>query len=131
MDTTTMVIVAVLLVIGGLTAFYYYRKRNLVKLFNEVYMASMQAPKKQKKSFLLLMFKESVAYSKKNPSGMDKLNNPKYLQVQLVQMSTILKDPSKVQDKKMKQALHLLDDYLKWENARTAEKKQANQSKAS
>ncbi|PAB61131.1 hypothetical protein [Anaeromicrobium sediminis] len=120
MDITTVYTVGAVLILGiGVTiAFYHYRKRNLEKLFNHVYETAKQIPKQKKNSFLLLMFKESLSASKhksNTTSIAGKLNNPKYLEVQLVQMSRILKDTSKVQDKTIKKSLHLLKDYQAWE----------------
>lgn len=72
------------------------------------------------------MFKESVLASKnksKQSSFTSKLQNPKYLQVQLVQMSSILKDPSKVEDKVMKRALTLFKSYQQWEKEKNEKAK--------
>ncbi len=54
-------------------------------------------------------------YKKKEKSSMDRLQNPKYLEVQLMQMSKILKDTSNVQDKAIKRSLALMNEYLTWE----------------
>ncbi|MTI69674.1 MAG: hypothetical protein FH751_05390 [Firmicutes bacterium] len=125
MDIKFIVGAILILVIGVTIAFYYYRKRNLEKLFNQVYESSKQIPKQKKNSFLLLMFKESLSSSRKSnkTSISAKLNNPKYLEVQLVQMSRILKDSSKTQDKTIKRALTLLKDYKKWEKEKTTKDK--------
>lgn len=112
-------------VVGGII-FYRKRKKSLDEFFGQIYLDSKQIPKQKKNSFLLLMFKESVSASKKKgdmSSFANKIQNPKYLNVQLIQMATILKDPSKVKDKKMKKALTLYDSYLKWEKIKIAESK--------
>ncbi|MTI65669.1 MAG: hypothetical protein FH753_03625 [Firmicutes bacterium] len=125
MDIKFIVGAILILVIGVTIVFYYYRKRNLEKLFNQVYESSKQIPKQKKNSFLLLMFKESLSSSRKSnkTSISAKLNNPKYLEVQLVQMSRILKNSSKTQDKTIKRALTLLKDYKKWEKQKTTKDK--------
>lgn len=136
MDVTSMVTIGVVLIlgIGGAVAFYFYRKRNIVNLFNHVYDASRQVPKSKKNSFLLFMFKESITSSKKKSkkaTSPAKLNNPKYLEIQMMQMAHILKDSSKVKDKSIKRALNLLTEYLKWEKAKYAKAKELSQEKAS
>ena len=136
MDITSIITVGAILSAGaGLgVAFYHYRKRNVDKFFNQVYDQTKQIPKQKKNSFLLLIFKESLSASKNksNPSAFaNKLQNPKFLEVQLIQMSNILKDRSNVQDKTMKRALSLLDHYHGWEKAKQAKEKQVIQEKAS
>src|SRR5690606_3441462 len=113
MDITKVFIVGVILslIVGLGAAFYYYRKRNLEKFFNQVYEAAKQVPKQKKNSFLLLMFNESLSASKNksnSTSFTSKFNNPKYLEIQLLQMSKILKDSSNVKDKVIKRSLSLL-----------------------
>ncbi|SHJ64898.1 hypothetical protein SAMN02745975_02556 [Geosporobacter subterraneus DSM 17957] len=136
MDITSMFTVGAVLSLGigaGVT-FYYYRKRNIEKFFNQVYEQTKQVPKQKKNSFLLLMFKETLSASakKSDPSSFaGKFQNPKYLDIQLVQMSQILKDSSKVQDKIIKRALNLLSQYQAWEKAKMAEDKKVVESKAS
>ncbi|GAU76798.1 hypothetical protein [Fusibacter sp. 3D3] len=136
MSTTSMIIIGVILVlaIGGAFALYQYQKKNLEKLFTQVYETSKQVPKQKKNSFQLLMFKEamsaSLKKSKKAPSS-NPLNNPKYIEIQMMHMSRILKDTSSVKDKKVKRALRLLKDYQAWETAQNAKNKQASQSKSS
>jgi len=126
MSVTTWVIVGSVLtatIVGGVV-FYRHRKKGLDELFNQVYFQSKQMPKKKKNSFLLLMFKETVSTSKKKgdmSSFAHKIQNPKYLNVQLIQMGTILKDPSKIKDKKIKRALTLYNSYLNWEKAKNSE----------
>lgn len=120
MENLGLIILGVLLVVGVGVVFYlsYNRKRNLDKLFEQVSEAVKTIPKQKKNNFLLFMFKDSMsAASKKSkkPSALEKNISPKQLDIQLIQMSTILKDRSKVTDKKTKNALKLLDDYLAWE----------------
>ncbi len=133
LSTGLIIGVIVLLIVAG-GVFYYYKKRNLEQLFNQLHQESKQLPKKKKNSFLLLMFKESLSTpikKSKQASHSNKLRNPKYLQVQLVQMSKILKDTSKVEDKTIKRALKLLDSYKEWEKAKIAKSREEVQSKAS
>jgi len=128
------VVAILVLVVGAGAAFYYYRKRNLEKFFNQIYEESKQVPKQKKNSFLLLMFKESLSASKKKSDKSafaSRLKNPKYLNIQLVQMSRILKDTSNVQDKTIKKSLNLLSAYQTWEKAKVAKEKKVIQEKAS
>ncbi|MFZ5969341.1 MAG: hypothetical protein ACOYVK_19455 [Bacillota bacterium] len=136
MGNTSMLIVGTIISLGvGIGfAFYYYRKRNLEKFFNQVYEETKKVPKQKKTSFLLLIFKESLSASinKTNPSSFaSKLQNPKYLDIQLVQMANILKDSSKVQDKLIKRSLDLLSHYQAWEKAKVAKDQNMIQGKAS
>ena len=137
MNTTSMVIwgLVICVTIGALVALNYYRKKNIEKLFEQVYESAKQVPKQKKNSFLLLMFKESLASAKKkkknkSKTGLEQLNNPKYLEIQLMQMSSILKDTSKVQDKTVKSALTMLNDYLVWEKAKNSQTKQPTKKAA-
>lgn len=128
------VVIILALVIGAGAVFYYYKKRNLEKFFNQIYEEAKQVPKQKKNSFLLLMFKESVSASKNKSNSStlaSKLKNPKYLNIQLVQMSRILKDTSNVEDKTIKKALNLLKVYQTWEKEKIAKNKKAVESKAS
>lgn len=114
------------MLVVGFFVLNHYQKKNIEKLFTEVFEASKQVPKQKKNSFLLLLFKESLSTKKsKQKEQLSKLNNPKYLEIQLLQMSNILKDTSNVKDKKMKQSIRLLEDYLKWEKANKGAKKAA------
>ena len=117
MDSTMVTIgIVVCIVIAGAVALFFYKKKTLTQLFSQVYESSRQVPKQKKNSFLLFMFKESIMSSKKKTkSSPAKLNNPKYIEMQMLQMTRVLKDPSKVEDKNMKKALQLLSDYQKWE----------------
>jgi len=122
--------VTIALLIGGAYFFVRYRKTKLEELFIQVYETSKQVPKQKKNSFLLLMFKEAMSAKKKSDNIMTKLNNKKYLEAQMVKMTHILKDPSKVKDKNMKKALHVLKDYHVWEKEKKTLNK-ASKQKAS
>jgi len=135
MESTTMIIIGVVIAlgIGAFFAVNHYKKKNMTQLFEQVYQSSRQVPKQKKNSFLLLMFKETMASSfnkKKTQTSVSKLNNPKYLEIQMMQMSKILKDSSNVQDKATKRALVLLKEYQAWEIEQKAKAKQAAQEKA-
>jgi len=135
MNNTTIIIVGTILVLAGLgAAYFYYRKQQLEKFFNEVFEAAKQAPKQKKNSFLLFMFKESLAASKNKKDATSlasKFNNKKYVEIQLIQMSNILKDTSKVEDKTVKRALDLLSSYQKWEHTKLENAKKEGPAKAS
>lgn len=135
MDLTNWIIVGVIAAIGvaATVALIHYKKKNVEKLFLQVYETSRQVPKAKKNSFLLLMFKETLSSSTskaKAQKSMTRLNNPKYLEIQMMQMSKILKDSSNVKDKTMKRSLRMLTDYLAWEEEKRAKDKQAAQEKA-
>jgi hypothetical protein len=130
----TMVIIggSTVLVIGAVVALYFSKKRNMTKLFDQAYESLKQVPKQKKKSFLLLMFMEAVSTSKKKSNSdidANKLNNPKYLDLQLMKMSKILKDGSNNQDKKTKQALSLLKNYQEWEEKKKSSDQESKQKK--
>ena len=127
MDTTTWMIIGAVIIIGAGAGLYYYRKRSLTKMFEEVYQNSHQIPKQNKKSFLLLMFKESLTKPKdKTKKPGDNLKNQKFVQIQMIQMNKVLKDTSKVTDKATKRALVVLADYEAWEKKLVAAKKAAD-----
>ena len=127
MSVTTMIILAVIvLAVAGFFVLRHYKNKNLEQLYNQVYETSKQVPKQKKMSFLLLMFRETMLASKKKTrasAGGDKLNNPKYLGIQMMQMTKVLKDRDNVQDKMMKRSLTLLDSYLVWEGKKNADAK--------
>jgi len=133
-NSVFIVVGILLLVVGVGAAFYFYRKRSLEKFFNQIYEESKQVPKQKKNSFLLLMFKESLSASK-NKSDQSafasRLKNPKYLNIQLVHMSRILKDTSNITDKTIKKSLNLLSAYQAWEKAKIAKERKMIQEKAS
>lgn len=126
MDMTLWIVGVVLaLSVIGFFAYNYYKKKNLEKLFNQIYAEMKVVPKQKKHGFLLLMFKETMqnaSKKKKDPSNnmMGKLQNPKFLEVQLVQMNNIIKNPSKAEDKVTKKALALYNSYLVWEKAKSS-----------
>ena len=120
-------------VVAGIT-FYRYKKRNFENFFNQAREMAKQVPKQNKNSFLLLIFKESLSSSKNKKaknSLSSKLSNPKYLNIQLVQMSNILKNRAKVTDKTNKKALKLLSTYQTWEKGKFAKDKKVVQNKVS
>jgi len=133
MDRTSMIIIGIItcLAIGAFFALRYYKKRNITKLFEQIYMNLKQVPKGKKNSFILLMFMETMSASlkkSKSAANTNKLNNPKYLEIQMIQMTKLLKDSSNVTDKKTKQSLRLLNDYLAWEEAQKAKAKELKQN---
>ena len=84
-------------------------------MFAQVQEQVRQVPNQKRQSFTLLMFRESVLAAKsKTPVSQSRFTDPKILDAQLVQMSSILKDRSKVTDKQMKQALQMYDSYVAW-----------------
>lgn len=119
MDSTVWIAVIVGILAAVITGgVVYYRKKTkeMYQLFEQVQESLKQVPKQKKQSFILLMFKESVRSAKsKTAPNQGRFNDPKVLDAQLVQMSSILKDRSKVSDKKMKHALQLYDNYVNWE----------------
>jgi hypothetical protein len=139
MDLTTIVTAGVVITLGiGATyALFHFRKKNRVQLFNQVYESARQVPKQKRHSFLLLMFKETVLSSKfrakkRGLSNIDRLNNPKYLNIQMMQMGKVLKNKDNVQDKDLKKALVLFNDYLTWEKEKHAKaREEAEKKKAS
>ncbi len=131
METSTIITIGIVaaIAVGAAVALYFYRKKNMKNLFEQVYMNSKQVPKQKKTSFLLLMFKESVTPAKKRTGpAFSQLSNPKMLEVQLLQMSRILKDTSKIEDKVLKRALALLTEYKTWEKERNALNTKANKA---
>ena len=119
MDTTTMIIIG--FVILGMVAYFIldsYKKKNMEKLFNHIFETSKQVPIKKRTAYQLFMFKETIAASVKkgkDAASAERLNNPKYVEIQLINMTKILKDTSTVKDKRIKQALKMLEDFKKWE----------------
>lgn len=118
-STWVIILVVFILINVGLVIYSRYRTKQLYKVFEQVYASSLQVPKQKKHSYLLFMFKEGVLASKnKKADPQSKMNNQRYVDTQLIQMGSILKDPTKVTDKKMKQALKMYDAYIKWEKAK-------------
>lgn len=121
MHITTWIIIIVILIVAIIGLFFYsrFRRKKMFQMFEQVFESSKQVPKQKKHNFILFMFKESILSAKnKNANPPSRMSNPKYIELQLVQMGSILKDPSKVTDKKMKQALQLYDSYFKWEKSK-------------
>ncbi len=134
MENTNMIIAIIMtfVAIGAVIAAYYYKKKNLNKLFEQAYEYAKQVPKQKKNSVLLLMFMEAVSASKnksKSAAGNNKLSNPKYFEIQLIQMSKILKSDKKGWDKKTKRAFRLLKDYQAWEEKKNSDDVKAKQNK--
>lgn len=122
MNSTTMIIIGVIscIAIGLFLGLRIFKKKNMTKLFLQIHETSRQIPKQKKKSFILLMFMETMNTSlnkSKSAASMNKLSNPKYLEVQLIKMGKIIKEADKVTDKKTKQSLRLLNDYQTWEKS--------------
>ena len=133
MDSTTMIIIGIvtLVIIAAFFGIRLYRKKSVLNMFEQISISSQQVPKNKKTGFILLMFIETMSQplnKSKATANMSKLNNPKYLEFQLLQMSKLLKDTSNVTDKKTKQALKLLSEYQGWEEKRRAEIKKQKQS---
>lgn len=121
MHITTWIVILVILILAIIGFIFYlrFRRKKMYQMFEQVFESSKQIPKQKKYSFILFMFKESVISSKnKKANPQSRMNNPKFIETQLIQMGSILKDPSKVTDKKMKQALQLYDAYIKWEKSK-------------
>ncbi len=118
-------IVGILLVVGvvGFVAFTFFRKRAQEKVFGQIYRDIQMVPKAKRRGIVLLMFKESMenAAKKKHASAVGaKFQNPKYLEIQLKQMNTLLKNPDKAEDKVTKKALALFSQYEAWERQKAA-----------
>ncbi|WP_027398444.1 hypothetical protein [Anaerovorax odorimutans] len=114
-----IIIVVLILVIIGLIFYLRIRRKKLYQMFEQVFESSKQIPKQKKHSFLLFMFKESIISAKnKKVNLQSKMNNPKFVESQLIQMGNILKNPSKVTDKNMKHALQMYNAYLQWEKSK-------------
>lgn len=126
METALWILgIVVLLLAIGYGVFMFYQKRNLEQFFNQLHHETKAVPAKKKNSFLLLMFKETLQNAGKKNSQealAAKFQNPKYLELQLIQMATILKDVSKVEDKTIKKALTMYDRYLVWEKEKLTKK---------
>ncbi|MEA4988476.1 MAG: hypothetical protein VB095_10490 [Anaerovorax sp.] len=121
MNTTKWIIFLVILILAiiGFIFYLHIRRKRMYQMFEQVFESSKQVPKQKKHSFLLFMFKESIISVKnKKANPQSRMSNPKFVESQLIQMESILKDPSKVTDKNMKQALQLYDAYFKWEKSK-------------
>ena len=126
MDLTKWIILGVGLVAIIVGAFLFIRKRQkaLNQGFEQVAEMLKQVPKQKKQSFVLFVYRESAKAGKnKNVNLQSKLNDHKYVEVQLLQMNMILKDRKKAKDKKTKQALQMYDAYLAWEKSKASKSK--------
>ncbi len=117
---TWIIVIGIIIVVFALTVLglNFYRKRQVEKLFNELKNSSRQVPKSKRNNFILLMLSESMSASprkSKRTNHMAKLNNPKYLEIQMIKMGKLLKDPSSADNKTSQQALKLFRDYQAWE----------------
>lgn len=120
-----MIGIALVLAIGGAVYFYRSRKKSMDVMFNQVFETSRQIPNQKKQAYMLFMFKESILAAKaKTATSQSKMSNPKYIELQMIHMGTILKDRTKVTDKKMKRALQMYDTYLLWEAAKIKKSKE-------
>jgi hypothetical protein len=125
MDIALVIVIVLALLICGGVFLYFKRKKNMDQMFLQVYESSKQIPKQKKQSFLLLMFNENIQAAKnKNASPKGRLNNPKYVEIQMIHMANILRDRSKVTDKNLKRALYTLDAYLQWEKSFNSKNKE-------
>ncbi len=118
MDLTMWIVLGVSLVatIAGGVVFYRRRQKAMTQGFEQIAANLKQVPKQKKQSFILFMFRESARAGKNASASLqNKMNDPKYVEVQLLQMNMILKDRTKAKDKKTKQALRMYDAYIAWE----------------
>lgn len=105
-----------LVLVAGFIGINIFNKFRMGKLFAQISMTSQQVPRQKRNSFILLMLVETIAASKKrSKTTSSKLNNQKYIEIQMMQMSKILNKSSQPQDKTTKQALKLLTTFHKWE----------------
>lgn len=118
MNLTVWIILLVILIIAITASIFYIRSRRkrMYQTFEKISQSAKQVPKQKKYCFILFTFKENVISAKnKKTNSQIKMNNPKFVESQLIQMGSILKDPSTVTDKNMKQALKIYDTYIQWE----------------
>lgn len=123
MDITTGISIVIgVVAIGGAAYYYIRRKKDLEQQFAQISETAKQIPNQKRHSFMLYMFSESAKSikSKGKYQPGSRASDPKYLEVQLIKMSSILKDRTKVKDKQMKQALQMYDGYLVWEKKKKA-----------
>ena len=126
MDLTKWIILGVSLVaiIVAAVMFFLKRQKAVTKGFEQINEILKTVPKQKKQSYILFMYRESARAGKnKNASLQNKMNDPKYVEVQLLQMNLILKDRTKAKDKKTKQALQMYDAYLNWEKSKASKSK--------
>lgn len=122
---TFLWILGILAVVGvaGYVAYRFFKKKTEEKLFTQIYAQMQMVPKQKRRGFVLLMFKETLANAKKkkDQSGLGaKFQNPKFLEMQLIQMNMLLNNPEKATDKTTKRALAFLKAYEDWEKKKSA-----------
>ncbi len=123
MDMTVWIASSVVLAVavGGGVFFYRRKSKEVMLMFEQISQTARQIPQQKKPGYILYMFKESIRASKtKKGSVPRKINDPRQIEAQVVQMNSILKDRSKVTDKSMKRALQTFDSYMDWEKKRTS-----------
>ena len=123
MDSTKwIIIIGVVLVAIIVAAILFYRKRQkaMTQGFEQIAEMLKQVPKQKKQSFILYSYRESARAGKNKNALQNKMNDPKYVEIQLLQMNLILKDRTKAKDKKTKQALQMYDAYLAWEKSKAS-----------
>ena len=126
MDLTKWIILGVGLVAITVVAILFIRKRQkaMTQGFEQITEMLKQMPKQKKQSFILFTYRESARAGKNGKANLQsKMNDPKYVEIQLLQMNLILKDRTKAKDKKTKQALQMYDAYLTWEKAKVSKSK--------
>jgi len=126
MDYTIWIIIGVGLVAIIVAAVLFLRKRQKTAIqgFEQINEMLKQVPKQKRQSYVLFMYRESARAGKNNDASLQKkMNDPKYVDVQLLQMNMILKDRTKAKDKKTKQALQMYDAYQTWEKSKAAKSK--------
>jgi len=127
MDKNLMIIIgiALLIIIGMVAAVYFIKRKNITKFFEQISIHTKQVPKSKKASFILLMITQTLAGSNKKTraSLSANMNNQKFVEVQLLKMTKILKDPTGDHDKRTMQALDLFKKYQAWEELMKANNK--------
>lgn len=118
MDKIFIIIGVVIAIIAvGYVGLAIFNKRRMSKLFLQIQMNANQVPKQKKKNFILLMLMETLSASKKkNKTSPNRLNNQKYVDIQMIKMSKLLNPSTVVKDKKAKHAIRLLQAYYNWED---------------
>ena len=118
MDFNIFMVVGIIAVvlIAGYVGLIFFNKSRMGKLFEQIYQSAKQVPKQKKNSFVLLMLVETISSSRKgSKTTSSKLNNQKYIEFQMIQMSRILNKSVSPPDKRTKQALKMLSNYQNWE----------------
>lgn len=122
MDMTKWIILGVVIVglIVAAVLFFLKRQKSLNQGFEQLIVMLKQVPNQKKQGFILLTFLESIKADKnKKANAGSKMNDQKYMEVQLLQMNMILKDRTKAKDKKTKRALQMYDTFIRWEKSKT------------